>query len=137
MATAAGFEWIIEAGIGDSFARPRITWHSLPGDLGLARRMFSAPSVRQTSPRAQTPFFEELQRTPGQCGLLTFESVRASAPSLGLVAAALAGGEMLRVTGGIREVVEGSATLWIPLLPYSREAVTLAGETCGTSDGSA
>lgn len=90
IAMSGGYEWVFDAGLGDSFLQPRISWHSLRADKGLAARVFAdddTPRAAQGGPRSA--FLDRLRNTPGGCGILTYESVQASAPSLGLVAAAL------------------------------------------------
>lgn len=123
MALIAGYDWLVEAGLRDSFTEPLVTWHSVPGG-----RAFSGLFPRSTRPRAEVApvgaFFDELQRTPGKCGWLTFASVTASAPSMGLVASAYVWAELLAHLSGSRAPVRGCARLWSPLLPYERRELS-------------
>jgi hypothetical protein len=118
MAVAAGYDWIIDAGLGTSFAEPRVSWHSLPPDNLLARTVFK-PVKRDDSLAflENTLIQDRLLRTPGQCGWVTFKNVTAAAPAMGLAGAAYAFAELLRG----REAVSGRACLWSTLLPFSRE----------------
>jgi hypothetical protein len=121
IAIGSGYEWVVEAGIGTSFAKPLVTWHSLPPlrDLGLA--LFGELAVQRgaESPEGKA-FFGELRRTPGECGWVIFKNIRASAPSMGLVAAAYVWAEMIAMTAGQNVPSAGLAYLWSPLLPYLR-----------------
>jgi hypothetical protein len=127
IAIESGYEWVVEAGIGTSFVRPRVTWHSLCPERKLGLRLFGGAALEQKVGRLEEkPFFEELRRTPGKCGWVVFNNIRASAPSMGLVAAAYAWAEMMSATAGESVSVGGSVYLWSPLLPYLRES--LAGK---------
>lgn len=122
MAIAGGYSWIFDAGLGDSFLTPRISWHSIPADNTLARRLFpddNAPPSRETT----TSFLTGLQNTPGGCGFLVYEQTQASAPCMGLVASAFLWSEMTRHFSGIQERVQGTATLWSPILPPLRSVL--------------
>lgn len=125
MAIAGGYCWAFDAGLGDSFLHPRISWHSIPADNTLAKRLFpeteTAPTPRQ---QPATPFIEGLRNTPGGCGLLTYEGIQASAPSLGLVASAFLWSELVLFVSGTREQVQGSATIWSPIVPPLRTLLT-------------
>jgi len=121
MAIAGGYSWLFDAGLGDSFLRPRISWHSIPADNVLARGLF--PDDDAPRPRRQqttTPFIDLLRDTPGGCGLLTYEAIQASAPSLGLVASAFLWSEILNFLAGRKEQIQGSATIWSPMIPPLR-----------------
>lgn len=122
VAASWGYDWLVEAGVGTSLAQPRVTWASIPPDPAVAKRLFAEPTHRPSLIADDgSPLARSLLDTPGQCGWLTFQQVAASAPSLGLAAAAYAFCELLRWTGGRREPVRGIAHLWAPLLPYLRE----------------
>jgi hypothetical protein len=126
IAIESGFEWLVEAGIGRSFAKPRATWHSLPPDRGLASRIFPQDADVNPEPGViEKQFYEDLRQTPGECGWVTFNDVRASAPSMGLVAAAYAWAEMLQVLDGKRIPTAGTCYLWSPLLPFCRTPLAL------------
>jgi hypothetical protein len=118
MAVAAGYDWIIDAGLGTSFAEPRVSWHSLPPDNHLARNVFK--SLKRDDSLAfleNTQIQDRLLSTPGQCGWVTFKNLTAAAPAMGLAGAAYAIAELLRG----REAITGRACLWSALLPFSRE----------------
>jgi hypothetical protein len=125
MAIAAGYDWIIDAGLGTSFVQPRLSWHSLPPDNTLARTIFSVPQRAVSLDFLEgTPLHRQLVETPGQCGWVTFQGVTAAAPSMGIAAAAYAITELLSVLDGSRLPLEGRACLWSPLLPYTRTEIT-------------
>jgi hypothetical protein len=124
MAIAAGYEWLVEAGLGTSLLRPRVTWHALPPDNDLARTLFS--EARRDIVTAPKPFFDSLKATPGACGWLTFQGISASAPAMGLVAAALAISELLSFEA--RTMVDGAALLHSPLIAPRRSMIH-AGST--------
>jgi hypothetical protein len=126
MAIAGGYSWVFDAGLGDSFLRPRISWHSIPASNSLAKQLFPVVDTAKT-PRQQpaTPFLDRLRDTPGGCGILIYEEIQASAPSLGLVAAAFLWSEISRFWAGSKEQVQASAVLWSPIIPPLR--TVLAG----------
>jgi hypothetical protein len=115
----AGFEWLIESGVGTSFGEPKVTWHSFPPHTSIANQLFR---VDKPVPRAvmDAPYAAELKRTPGGCGWVTFDNINATAPSMGLVAAAYAFSELSAVIQGQRLLTTGSAYLWSPLIPIFR-----------------
>jgi hypothetical protein len=125
IAINGGFDWIVEAGIGTSLTKPRITWHSFLPTKELGRRLFTDSA----EPRefADKEFFQTLRKTPGQCGWFSFKNVDASAPTMGLAAAAYAWAEIKSVRTGIRKEVCGMAYLWPSLLPLRREYLSTAG----------
>jgi len=127
MAIAAGYEWIIDAGLGASFLQPRISWHALPPDSSLARSLFTARHQAQQRLDALegTPLKQELSKTPGECGWLTFQSITAAAPSMGLAGAAFAITELLNSLAGHRAPVSGRACLWSTMLPTYREPLAV------------
>lgn len=121
MAINGGYSWVFDAGVGDSFLRPRISWHSIPADNAVAKRLFPETEATIVKPALPaTPFIDQLRDTPGGCGLLTYQGITASAPSLGLVAAALLWSEILGFLSGRQQAIRGSATVWSPLLPLLR-----------------
>jgi hypothetical protein len=114
MVMSAGYDWAVEAGIGDDFTRPRVTWHSMPAGPAAAR-IFSVRHHR--SQVAVTPSLERtLRETPGACGWLTFQDITASAPCLGIAAAAFAISALVSPRRTL-ETLSGGAILWSPLLP--------------------
>lgn len=121
MAAAAGYSWLVESGLGDSFVEPKLTWHSIPGHAGLGKLLFPDREEAPKSPSTGT-FASTLKSKPG-CGHFDYEQVHASAPSMGLVASAFVWAELLRVVGRSSEAVQGTATLWSPMLPYFREHI--------------
>jgi hypothetical protein len=126
IAIESGYEWIVDAGIGTSFVKPRVSWHSLPPNRKLASQLFSPASTdRVEAPETKKAFFQELRRTPGECGWFNFRNVRASAPSMGLVASAYAWSEMLSVMNGARTPAAGAAYIWSPLMPTIRELLRI------------
>lgn len=120
IAIAAGHSWIFDAGLGDSFLAPRISWHSIPADNALARRLFPDDDAPRIARDATTPFLTKLQDTPGGCGFLIYEQTQASAPCMGLVAAAFLWSEVAKHFRGSQERVQGTATLWSPIVPPLR-----------------
>jgi hypothetical protein len=124
VAIAAGYEWIIDAGLGASFLEPRLSWHALPPNNTLARSLFARPR-RSTSLEFLdgTPLHRRLAGTPGQCGWLTFQNITAAAPSMGLAGAAFAITELLNSLSGEGVAVSGRACLWSTVLPIDRTAL--------------
>ena len=135
MAINGGYTWVFDAGVGDSFLRPRISWHSIPADNALAKRLFpETEATVVTLPLPTTPFIDRLRDTPGGCGLLTYQGTTASAPSLGLVASAFLWSELLCFLSGNQQQIQGSATIWSPLLPFLRtELLHRTDEPCKAS----
>jgi hypothetical protein len=66
IAAAAGYSWLIEAGLGDSFLQPRLTWHSIPSDSRLASRLF--PDREDLEPARPRNAFEDDLRSRSGCG---------------------------------------------------------------------
>lgn len=127
MAIAAGYEWIIDAGLGASFLQPRISWHALPPNNAVARSLFGVGRNAQqpVDVLEGTALKRELSETPGQCGWLTFQSITAAAPSMGLAGAAFAIAELLNSADGNRAPVSGRACLWSTMLPAYRDRLTI------------
>lgn len=121
IAINAGFEWIVEAGIGTSLIKPRITWHSFLPTNKLGKSLFAGPV--EDKQLGEKEFFETLRKTPGQCGWFSFKNVSASAPCMGLAAAAYAWAEAHSVFAGSLRDVEGAAYLWPSLLPFRRDSL--------------
>ena len=122
IALNGGFDWIVEGGIGTSLTKPRVTWHSLVPSKELGRRLFAGSAeIREF---ANKEFFETLKRTPGQCGWFSFRNVDASAPTMGLVAAAYVWAETKSVCDGGRHEVRGMAYIWPSVLPFRREVLS-------------
>lgn len=121
---AAGYDWLVESGIGTSFERPRITWHSLQPDNALAKQLFGkepAKSVEQNF--EDTSFIHKLKTVDAGCGWIIYKGIEAAAPSMGLVAAAYAWCELQVVLLGGILPIQGSAYLWSPLLPFWRRSM--------------
>jgi hypothetical protein len=127
IAISGGFDWIVEGGIGTSLTKPRITWHSFLPNKELGRRLFTESTENCELPEKE--FFKTLKRTPGQCGWFSFKNVEASAPTMGLTAAAYVWAETQSVYAGSKEEVRGMAYLWPSLLPFRRESLFLGRET--------
>ena len=121
MAIAAGYDWLVDAGLGTSFLTPRLSWHSLPPDPALARELFGdGRDAGPSAVRINTPFVKRLKETPGGCGWVTFQNIQASAPALGLVTAAFVWSEIACVLRELREPIQGRAIAWSPLLLFYR-----------------
>lgn len=120
VACAAGFDRIIEAGVGTDLLRPRISWHALPGsDPALGRHFFKEePRVGGLTAHVTGEWVDELKRTPGGCGWVQFEGIAATAPCLGTAAAAFALAELAAPD----RTVSGSALLWSQCIPPYRHA---------------
>ncbi len=124
IAISGGFNWVVEGGIGTSLAKPRITWHSFLPSKELGRSLFTGSA--EHGDFAEKEFFETLKRTPGQCGWFSFKNVDASAPTIGLVAAAYVWAETKSVCDGGRREVRGMAYVWPSVLPFHREGLSRA-----------
>jgi hypothetical protein len=112
-----GFKWLVECGVGTDFCKPRVSWHSLPPDRELAKRLFIDKAT--ANPTVDSEFMKTLAATPGGCGKVIFDNVQASAPCLGAIGAAFAAMELLNAQDG--NGISGSAFAWSPLLPLQRE----------------
>lgn len=122
MAAAAGYSWLIDSGIGDSFKEPKLTWHSIPGDKALGQKLF--PDRDETHlPTPMSAYLRTLQAKPG-CGHFDYQQVHASAPSMGLLASAFAWAELLTMMGHSGKAFHGAATIWSPMLPFLRDQIT-------------
>jgi hypothetical protein len=121
MACSAGFERLIESGVGKDLMRPRVSWHALPADAALAKQLFPDAAVSATPLTAEcdAEWATDLKKTPGACGWLEFKRISATAPCLGAVAVALALAEL----GGGDGIVAGSALLWSQCVPVHREVL--------------
>jgi hypothetical protein len=121
MVLAAGFDRLIEAGVGTDLLRPRISWHAVPGNPTLGKLLF--PDVKpQKETVVHGGWVEELKQTPGKCGWVRFRDISATAPCMGVAAAAFALSELGYDTFG-RMAIKGRAALWSPCLPILRETV--------------
>lgn len=123
MAIESGYEWIVDGGIGTRFDRPRVTWHSLPPDRELGKRLFKEGLL---SPSQQipmdSPLAQNLEDRTNPCGWVTsFHGISAAAPAMGLVAAAYVWGEVLKVWLGLHRPLCGQAYLWSPGISPSSE----------------
>lgn len=118
MAFAMGYDRLLVGGIGASFTQPRVTWHDLPGDKAFAAifRDRKQATVIQVNPDLQ----HQLQQENAGCGWLTFNQVTASAPSMGMLAAALVVPRIFQRQGTGRE---GAGMLWSHLLPTWEDEV--------------
>lgn len=117
--SAAGFSRIFEAGVGTDLLRPRVTWHAYPGKAEFGKKFFSDPITEpQIERHYAANWAAQLKQTPGQCGWVRFQGISATAPCLGVAASALLFSEM----GNDADAMWGSATLWSPCLPISRES---------------
>jgi len=125
---SAGFTWIVDAGLNSRFEAPRISWNSVPADQKLANTLFAEEQPQQSGD-INTGLRRQLESTPGQCGWLRFLQVEASAPAMGLVAAALALSELRLVVAGRPQQVTASLGLWSPILPFFVEEARLANST--------
>lgn len=120
IALAAGYDWIFEAGLGTSFLQPRVSWHSLPSGHKWSSLFPTEERIPTFQLGSESGFARGLRETPGQCGWVTFNNIRATAPSMGLVAAAFLCSEVLSFTQGLREPTQGNALLWSPIIPFYR-----------------
>jgi len=118
MACAAKFDAMIECGVGTNFLQPRVSWNVLRGDAERWRGLFADREVR--SPEvAEASWVRALKASPGACGWVQFLGISATAPCLGVAAAAFAMAQFSQsVSGG------GTAGLWSQLLPLQRFALT-------------
>ena len=125
IAVEGGYPWIFECGVGTDFGRPRVSWHSIPPNRSLAKKLFADTAVKIPT----SAFAVHLSDSPAECGRVTFENIQAAAPSLGLVAAAMTWTEAVNFIAGERAPYSGTAYLWSPLLPAYRQALgPVAGE---------
>lgn len=122
IAVEAGFPWLVECGVGTDFCRPRISWHSLPPSRELAKAIFPEPMNKSTT----SQFAATLGGGPGDCGRVIFENIQATAPSLGLVAVAMA---WIEAIADDPSPVSGGAFLWSPILPFQRDSLIDRGDT--------
>lgn len=118
MASAAGFERLIESGVGTDLLRPRVSWHSFAGDGAIGRQLFpEASQGLSLDGDIKGAWAEELKATPGECGWVQFLGVSATAPCLGTAAAALALAEL----GNGAATTSGAGLLWSQCLPILRQ----------------
>jgi len=120
MACAAGFERLIEAGVGTNLLQPRVSWHALPGDAQLGKQVF--PDAPETKPKfdSDAEWAQKLKETPGRCGWVSYLGISATAPCLGATAVAFALSEL-----GLSEgAAAGTALMWSPCLPLYRETIS-------------
>ncbi len=123
IAINGGYEWLVDAGIGLRFDCPRITWHSLPPNNLLAKQLFLEDSLSQNAGIPTDSLLAKSLDDPNNpCGWVTsFHGISAAAPSMGVVAAAHAWTEVLRIWNGERQPCKGSAYLWSLGIPYTAE----------------
>lgn len=113
MACVAGFEEIIECGVGTDMMVPRVTWVSARGDTRRAKSLFNDRKAWPTQKFASSDWVEELKSQPGKCGWVQFEGVSATAPCLGITAVAYA----LAESTYPEAIRQGAARLWSQFLP--------------------
>jgi hypothetical protein len=123
MAIGGGYDWLVDAGIGLRFDCPRITWHSLPPDNQLGKRLFNEDMASQNlEVSSDSRLAKSLDDPQNPCGWVTsFHGISAAAPSMGIVAAAYAWTEVLKVWAGEWQLMKGSAYLWSSGIPPSIE----------------
>ena len=123
MAMAAGYDWLIDSGIGMEFDRPRISWHSLPSDREVGKMLFGEnPNGDKFQIPMDSPLAKSLDDVADPCGWVRlFHGISAAAPSMGIVAAAYSWVEVMKALDGIRVPLCGSAYLWSPGIPASVE----------------
>jgi len=119
MACMAGFAQIVECGVGTNLLSPRVSWHALRGNANHSKSLFADRPAEQPQVE-ESSWVSELKKTPGECGWVQFLGVTATAPCLGITAAAFALAEI----ASQQRIVKGSATLWSPFLPRHREIIT-------------
>jgi hypothetical protein len=124
IAINAGYDWIFESGLGTSFLQPRFSWHSLlPTESN--EKFFKDLAQPRESEQPFSEFEKDLQDlTPGGCGWVTYKSIAATAPSMGLVASAFVWSEIFNYSPQKQFSVEGSAYLWTSGLPFTREFIS-------------
>lgn len=124
MACNAGYDWIIESGLSTSFTAPLVTWHSFDGKSSAAKEIFPRSKRAKDEPQGgDAPFIRELKSRDGGCGFLRYAGTDASAPSMGLVAAAYGWCEVFNALVPQRSPHCGTARLWSPFLPFWRRAL--------------
>lgn len=125
IAASSGYEWLIDAGIGTAFQRPRMTWHAFAGDYDMAKQLFKEPNpANGADVPSNSRLRQSLESHNSGCGWVEFQGIAASAPAMGLIASAFVWCEALQAPNGERKAVQGSAILWSPLLPYWRKEIT-------------
>ena len=120
MACVAGFEEIIECGVGTDMMVPRVSWVSARGDTRRAKSLFKDRKATPTQNIASADWVEELKSQPGKCGWVRFEGVSATAPCLGITAVAYA----LAESTYPEAIRQGAARLWSQFLPPMRSMHT-------------
>jgi hypothetical protein len=120
MACVAGFEEIVECGVGTDMMAPRISWVSARGNMGMkaAKALFKDRNTGAVAVIANAEWVEQLKAQPGACGWVQFQGVSATAPCLGITAVAYALAESACV-GAIRQ---GFARIWGQLLEPLRSS---------------
>lgn len=121
MVMAAGFDRLLEAGVGTDLLRPRVSWHAVPGNPTLGRRLFPDANPKKDIV-VNGDWVGALKQTPGECGWVRFRDISATAPCMGVAAAAFAMSELGCDTTGSMATT-GCAMLWSPCLPILREFV--------------
>jgi hypothetical protein len=126
MAVEAGYKWLVDGGIGTHFNRPRITWHSLPGDRLVGKSLFDVPLIDAAHQIPNdSPLARSLNDPSDPCGSMRlFGGISAAAPSMGIVAAAYAWVQVLKLWSGEALPIKGSAYLWSPGIPPCVESLS-------------
>jgi hypothetical protein len=120
MACVAGFDEIIECGVGTDMMAPRISWVSARGGAGMkaAKLLFKDRNAATPAVIASAEWVEELKSQPGACGWVQFHGASATAPCLGITAAGYALAESA-CAGTIRQ---GVARMWAQFLEPLRSS---------------
>jgi hypothetical protein len=118
MAFSMGYDRLLVGGIGASFTQPRVTWHDLPGDKAFAS--IFGDQERATAINVNPDVQHQLKQENAGCGWLTFKQVTASAPAMGMLAAALVVPRIFRRRGAGHQ---GGGMLWSHLLPTWEDEV--------------
>ena len=113
------FDRLIVGGIGASFTRPRVSWHDLPSDKQFGSLFQDQEAREPIADRVDPQVRRDLEQTHAGCGWLVFDQITASAPSMGLLAAASVLGRLFASTDPT--ITAGGALLWSQLLPHWRE----------------
>lgn len=121
MACVAGFDEIIECGVGTDMMAPRISWVSARGGEGMkaAKTLFKDRNVATAAVVANAEWVDELKGQPGACGWVQFQGVSATAPCLGIAAA----GYALAESVGVGTIRQGVARMWAQLLEPLRSSM--------------
>lgn len=117
VACHAGFDLLVESGVGTDLLQPRFSWHKVSGDTKLGSALFPRDDNRQPQVTLAGTFVDRLKTTPGECGWVRFKEIDATAPCLGVAAAAFALSELC----SSEKIISGRGLLWSQCLPAIRE----------------